>query len=243
MTTILRELPYFDEGSVVVVRNRKVPIKPQQIVVWVSLAEPEERELVSGTPRFPAILDTGFSHNFGIQEEHLIGWAGLQPGYFRKLGYVRVNKVAVPLHRAGIWLHRNRAGTRDESRNDQPFNLEINQGIVVYPAGAFECSAPAGAGPSRAQMDSAQALGRFRAFPRPAPHAASDLVLRLEQTIGEPTRPRDASYLRLAARFRIVSTSAQSDRHAFASSAGSMAKASTSRMPARSVSCFQCWRF
>ena len=99
MTTILRDLPYFDERTVVVVRNREVPIKSQQIVVWVSLAEIGQSELVSGTPRFPAILDTGFSHNFGIREEHLIQWAGLQPGYFRKLGYARVNNVAVPLRR------------------------------------------------------------------------------------------------------------------------------------------------
>ena len=80
MTTILRDLPYFDARSVVVVRNRHVPIKPQQIVVWVSLAEIEQNELLPGTPRFPAILDTGCSHNFGIREEHLIQWAGLQSG-------------------------------------------------------------------------------------------------------------------------------------------------------------------
>ncbi len=78
-TTVLRDLPYFDSRTVVEVRNRQVPIKPQQIVVWVSLAEIEQSYLVSGSPRFPAILDTGFSHNFAIREEHLNQWAGLQP--------------------------------------------------------------------------------------------------------------------------------------------------------------------
>jgi hypothetical protein len=112
-----------------------VQIKPQQIVVWVSLAEIEQGELVSGTPCFPAILDTGFSHNFGIREEHLIQWAGLQPGYLRKLADVRVNNVAASLHQADIWLHRNRPGKRDEMRDDRPFCLELNQGIVVFQSG------------------------------------------------------------------------------------------------------------
>ena len=111
VTTILRDLPYFDARSVVVVRNRQVPIKSQQIVVWVSLAEIEQSELVPGTPRFPAILDTGFSHNFGIRREHLIQWAGLQPGYFRKIGDVRVNNVAVSLHDADVWVYRNQPGS------------------------------------------------------------------------------------------------------------------------------------
>ena len=37
MTTILRGLPYFDEKTAVVVRNRAEAVKRQQIVVWVSL--------------------------------------------------------------------------------------------------------------------------------------------------------------------------------------------------------------
>jgi hypothetical protein len=135
VTTILRGLPYFDARTVVVVRNREVPIKPQQIVVWVSLADIEQSELVSGTPRFPAILDTGCSHNFAIREEHLIQWAGLRPEYFRKIGDTRVNNVAVSLHHADVWLHGNEPGRRDEMRNDRPFCLELDQGIMVYPTG------------------------------------------------------------------------------------------------------------
>jgi hypothetical protein len=135
VTTILRGLPYFDARTVVVVRNREVPIKPQQIVIWVSLADIEQSELVSGTPRFPAILDTGCSHNFGIREEHLIQWAGLRPEYFRKIGDTRVNNVAVSLHHADVWLHRNEPGRRDEMRDDRPFCLELDQGIMVYPTG------------------------------------------------------------------------------------------------------------
>ncbi|MGP0068987.1 MAG: hypothetical protein ACLQGP_35980 [Isosphaeraceae bacterium] len=68
--------------------------------------------------------------------EHHIEWAGLQPGYFRRIGDVRVNNVAVPLHHADVWLHRNQLGKRDEMRDDRQFCLELNQGIVVYPVGS-----------------------------------------------------------------------------------------------------------
>ncbi len=79
MTTILKDLPYFDARSVAAVRNRDVPIKSRQIVVWVSLAETEARAVMPGTPRFPAVPDRGFSHKLGIREEQLVQWAGIQP--------------------------------------------------------------------------------------------------------------------------------------------------------------------
>jgi hypothetical protein len=137
MTTILRSLPYFDASTVVVVRNQQVSIKAHQIVVWVSLTESEQREVTTGTPCFPAILDTGFSHNFGIREEHLIRWAGTQPGYLRKIGEIRVNNVTASLHDADVWLHRKQPGKRDGSGKDSPFSMELSQGIVVYPARAL----------------------------------------------------------------------------------------------------------
>jgi hypothetical protein len=103
----------------------------------MSLAESEQREFTTATPRFPAVLDTGFSHNFGIREEHLIRWAGVQPGYLPKIGNVRVNNATASLHRADVWLHRNQPGKRDELGNGPPFFLELNHEIVVYPAGTL----------------------------------------------------------------------------------------------------------
>jgi hypothetical protein len=135
VTTILGKLPYSDARGVVVVRNREEPIKPHQIVVWVSLAEIEQREFVRGTPRFPAILDTGFSHNLAIREEHLLQMAGVKPGYLRKIRDIRVNNVLAAVHRADVWLHRNEPGKRDDAVDGSPFCLELDDGIVVYPAG------------------------------------------------------------------------------------------------------------
>jgi hypothetical protein len=105
VTTILRGLPCFDEKSVVVVRNRAEAVKRQQIVVWVSLAEREQRELLRGTPRFPAVLDPGFSHNFGIREELLMRWAGIQPADLSRTGDIRVNNATAPRYDADVWLY------------------------------------------------------------------------------------------------------------------------------------------
>lgn len=135
MSTVLKDLPYFEAKTVVLVRNQEVPIKAEQIVVWASLAEIDQREFRPATPRFPAILDTGYSHNFAIGEEHLVRWAGIQPGYLPKIGAIRVQGVIASLHGAGVWLHRNKPARRDESADGPPFCLELNQGIAVYPAG------------------------------------------------------------------------------------------------------------
>jgi hypothetical protein len=58
-----------------------------------------------------------------------------QPGYLRKIGENRVHNVTASLHRADVWLHRNKLGRRDESEDGPPFCLELNQGIAVDPSG------------------------------------------------------------------------------------------------------------
>ena len=130
-TTILRDVPYFDDRTFVMVRNRQVPIKPQQIVVWVSLAEIEQgtsyparlvfRPFWIRVSRTTSAFERNTSYNGPV----------MQSGYFRKIADVRVNNLAASLHQADIWLHRNQPGKRDEMRDDRPFCLELNQGIVV----------------------------------------------------------------------------------------------------------------
>ena len=143
MTTILRGLPYFDAGSSVVFQKRQERIKPQQIVVWVSLAEIEQKEFTTGTPRFPAVLDTGFSHNFGIRAEHLIRWAGMQPGYLPKIGDIRVNNVTASLHHADVWLHRNKPWWRDESQDEELRSASrLSQGIRSVPSRQVHARTP-----------------------------------------------------------------------------------------------------
>jgi hypothetical protein len=135
VTTILRGLPYFDENSVLVVRGRAEAVKRQQIVVWVSLAESDQSELPRDTPRFPAVLDTGCSHNFGIREELLRRWAGIQPADFPRMRDIHVNGITVSRYDADVWLYRNQPGQREELADGLPCRLALKEGIVVYPAG------------------------------------------------------------------------------------------------------------
>ena len=136
MPVILRKLPFFEDPTSVRVGSRFLEVKPYQIMVWVSLAR---RKLVvpdPSTPRFPAILDTGFSHNLAIRAEELEAWAGLDARLLPVLGRARLNGIPVQLLAAHLWLYRNQPGQRDVVRPDTPFRLELFQGIAVYPRGA-----------------------------------------------------------------------------------------------------------
>jgi len=62
--TIIRDLPYFDKETSVTVRGREYPVFSYQIVLWVGVGPKGLDTLDPNAPRFPAILDTGFTHNF-----------------------------------------------------------------------------------------------------------------------------------------------------------------------------------
>ena len=64
MPTIIRDLPFFEKETSVTVRGRDYPVLSYQIVLWVSVSHKGLDTLDASTPRFPAVLDTGFTHNF-----------------------------------------------------------------------------------------------------------------------------------------------------------------------------------
>lgn len=127
MRQILRRLPFKDVGGELEVHGEKVLVRPYQIIVWVSVSLPGDPP---GSP-IPTIIDTGHSHNFSVQEVQLVNWGGLQLDQLESLGDILVNQRLVPLKRASLWIHRNRAGS-DELLSD-PFLLDVTQGIAVYP--------------------------------------------------------------------------------------------------------------
>jgi hypothetical protein len=133
MTTVLRKLPYFEKPTAVSVRGDRLVIKPYQIIVWVSLTPARQREWQPNIPRFPALLDTGFGHNFAIVEDQLLRWAGLHPRSLPLLGQARLSGLPVDLLSAGVWLHCNEGGQRDQFTDQPPFRLELQRGIAVYP--------------------------------------------------------------------------------------------------------------
>lgn len=133
MARILRNLPFLGRPSAVSVGGRLVGIKPEQIVVWVSLFAPGRPLATPGWPRFPAVLDTGLSYTFSLREDHLTDWAGLHPSALRTLGSVRLSGLRAKLLSAHCWLYPNQPGRRDELLKVQPFRFDLAGGIAVYP--------------------------------------------------------------------------------------------------------------
>jgi hypothetical protein len=100
--------------------------------VIVSLAAREIMDLPAGSPRFPAILDTGTNHNFSIRTEHFERWARLS---LRQRGKVRIQGAEVPLLAGSVWIRPNRRGTADLAEG-QAVRLEMHEGLIVFPENA-----------------------------------------------------------------------------------------------------------
>jgi hypothetical protein len=133
MPTILRDLPFSERPTEVKFGERSISIKGDQIMVWAGITEGEQTEFDPRRLVFPAILDTGLSHNFSIRTEHLIRWAGLDPRWLRPAGEAQISEETVPLYKADVWLHPNVPGKRDRAAGIEPFRLELRRGIAVCP--------------------------------------------------------------------------------------------------------------
>lgn len=133
MATILRRLPYFNHMTTLTVHGETVRVKPYQIVVWVSLGLEEEQDWNPRAERIPAILDTGHTHNLSIQRRHLVEWAGIHPESLSELGHISERNQRLTRHSASLWLHTNQPGHRDRFAARQPYRLDLEEGIAVYP--------------------------------------------------------------------------------------------------------------
>jgi len=126
MKTIVNRSPYFQEPTTAESPTGRVIVRPHQIIVWVSLVL---RDQVSRS--FPAILDTGHSHNFSIRQGQVDDWAGVD---LRRIGTARINRRTVELKEAQLALHRNIRGKRDDLKDDHEV-LEMPEGIAVHEEG------------------------------------------------------------------------------------------------------------
>jgi hypothetical protein len=133
MAKILDRLPVSTRDDITFAGGDRVNLKADEIIVWVSLSVRKALDWQPDTACFPAILDTAHTHYFSIQEQHLVRWAGLQPGSLRLLGHLRQAGRRLPLRAANLWLHSNVPGERDRLRGKPPQLLEIGRGIAVYP--------------------------------------------------------------------------------------------------------------
>ncbi len=122
---ILDRLPISDEPATIVVGSEAVTIKRFQIFAWVSIQ--------TSSP-FPAILDTGHSHNFSITESQLAHWTGLGPGQLKLVGTTRLKGERLWQLRGDFRLHRNRPGTRELAEGSLP--LILTEGFTLAPEGS-----------------------------------------------------------------------------------------------------------
>jgi hypothetical protein len=114
---ILDRLPYHDRPTALSFGPRTIDVRAHQIIVWLSL-----RQRV-----FPAILDTGHSHNLTISSRQLAEWAGVDDR--EPIGEIEVNGRRMTQYRADLRLHRNQRGTRQP--RPETFLLNVEEGITV----------------------------------------------------------------------------------------------------------------
>jgi hypothetical protein len=115
------------------VQGHEVRVKADQIIIWVSLTEARRENLDPGYTYFPAILDIGHNHNFAIQEQQLVSWAGMDPRVLTRVGGIRIGGERLPLFEVDVRLHTHVPGNRDTFRNKPPFRLELDEGVAIYP--------------------------------------------------------------------------------------------------------------
>jgi hypothetical protein len=127
MSLILDRCPFYEEVTEVDTPSGPILIRSYQIVAWVGLSI---RGVLSRP--FPAVLDTGHSHNFSIKEEHLELWAGLPAHEIQTIGHARVNKQLVELKDAAVAFYPNTPGERDVLRGKSPHLLILPEGIAVH---------------------------------------------------------------------------------------------------------------
>jgi hypothetical protein len=137
MTAIIRDLPLSERSDEVSRGLERIPIKPFQIIVWVSLTAEKILELPPSAERFPVIVDTGHGHNFSIHERHLTAWAGVPREQLPRRGKTRVNGQEIPLHAGAVWIHANVPGHRDQFADQPPFRLDFLEGIALHPGSDY----------------------------------------------------------------------------------------------------------
>ena len=137
MPILLNRSPFPKNPGEVAVRGERVPVRSDQIIIWVSLTD---RNIGSPSPSaipFPAILDTGHNHTFSISERHLTNWAGLSMNRLEISGAIRDRKQRLTLRLANLWVHPNASGQREPLAEGLPQHLKAKIGIAVYPGSDF----------------------------------------------------------------------------------------------------------
>jgi hypothetical protein len=88
-----------------------IRLKPFQVLLWLSITHRGLEHLPPGTPRLPALLDTGHNHNLSLREEHLVH-SGLETPWPWSSSLLKVRDASgierdVSRLLVDVWLHRD----------------------------------------------------------------------------------------------------------------------------------------
>lgn len=137
MALLLDNMPISKEPGEVIVRDERIRIRAEQIMVWISLSRKLTEEQNPAIRPFPAILDTGLNHSLAISERHLHEWAGLNLDSLEIGGWIRDRGQRLLLRKANIWVHTNVSGSQERLVDSPPHLLRSRTGIAVYPGSEF----------------------------------------------------------------------------------------------------------
>jgi hypothetical protein len=116
---ILDRLPIYDQPTLIDVRGEVYQVWKNQAIIWISFAET--------LPPFPAILDTGHSHNLSIARRQMRRWGSLG---VKQIGHAKIAGCLVPRYQSDLFVHRNIPRTHHLSGT---YALKMDGGIVVVP--------------------------------------------------------------------------------------------------------------
>jgi hypothetical protein len=131
---ILDRLPVLPRPKTFRFGGRHVRFLRDEIVVWLSIGSPGERDPGRLSPPFPGLIDSGNNSEVYLHEHHLVQWAGIRPAALAPLESRHVNERDVRSHEADVWIYSNLPGTQERWPGKAPFRLELEQGIAVGPA-------------------------------------------------------------------------------------------------------------
>jgi hypothetical protein len=118
---IIDRLPISTRPHLLTVHGEVVQVDRNQIVVWVAIGD--------GSRFFPAVLDTGHSHNFSIAERHLRHWCGIPSSSLKQVGELEIDRERIAQHAAIVHIRQERRSRGGGGT----YPLEMPQGISVFP--------------------------------------------------------------------------------------------------------------
>lgn len=131
MTKILDRLPLLPRTSSIAFGSQHVKMYRDEVLIWISIGLRGEDKLERLSPLFPAVLDTGNTYDFYLNEHHLENWAGIRRVLLPELGRRHVNQQVVTCHAADVWIYSNEPGSQKRRQGTPPFRLYVRSGIAV----------------------------------------------------------------------------------------------------------------